>query len=264
MSTSIIPFTFEAHEIRAVEIGGAPWFVLADICQALGIRNARDISARLDEDMKGVDQIDTPGGRQSMTVVSEAGLYDVVIRSDKPKAAPFRRWVTTEVLPAIRQHGAYMTPSRIEEVLADPDTIIQLALQLKEARAEATREAKARLAMETYARDLEPRADNYDRFLSGDGTYSIGAAAKVLGLSQNKLFMELRNAGVLIAKGPMHNTPYQRYMHHFMVRAASFEHSDGTVGNRYTTRVQASGLDFIARKLGLPTRALPIEAGVPA
>lgn len=260
MSTSIIPFTYGARDVRVVDRDGEPWFVLTDLCKVLTLGNATMVARRLADDMKGVSQIDTPGGTQSMTVVSEAGMYDVVLRSDKPEARPFRRWVTAEVLPAVREHGAYMTPAKIEEVLADPDTIITLALQLKEARAAQLREAKAREAVESYARDLEPRADGYDRFIAGDGTYSVGAAAKILGLSQNKLFLELRNAGVLIAKGAMHNTPYQRYMHHFEVKASTFTHADGTPGNRHTTRVQASGLDFIARKLGLPHRALPLEA----
>ena len=110
--------------------------------------------------------------------------------------------------------------------------------------------------MAAYARELEPKAANYDRFLSGDGTYSIGAVAKILGRSQNKLFDELRNAGILIAKGAMRNTPYQKYMHHFTVRAHDYMRSDGTVGTSYTTKVQPSGLAFIQAKLGIGQGAL--------
>jgi len=113
-----------------------------------------------------------------------------------------------------------------------------------------------REAMAAYARELEPKAANYDRFLSGDGTYSIGAVAKILGRSQNKLFDELRNAGILIAKGAMRNTPYQKYMHHFTVRAHDYTCSDGTVGTSYTTKVQPSGLAFIQAKLGIGQGAL--------
>ena len=149
-----------------------------------------------------------------------------------------------EVLPTIRQRGGYLTPEAAEEALTDPDFIIRLATDLKRARAE-------REAMAAYAQELEPKAANYDRFLSGDGTYSIGAVAKILGRSQNKLFDELRNAGVLIAKGAMRNTPYQKYMHHFTVRAYDYTRSDGTAGTSYTTRVQPSGLAFIQAKLGI-------------
>ena len=84
---------------------GEPWFVLKDVCNALGITNTRNVSARLDEDMKGVRPVDTLGGTQQLTVITEPGLYEVIIRSDKPEATQFRRWVTSEVLPSIRKHG---------------------------------------------------------------------------------------------------------------------------------------------------------------
>lgn len=186
-----------------------------------------------------------------MTVINESGLYSVILRSRVESAKPFRRWVTTEVLPSIRKHGGYLTPAKVEEFLTDPDTLIQLATNLKEERAARIRAEKAHEAITSYARDLEPKADSYDRFLSGDGTYSVGTVAKMLGLSQNKLFDRLRNVGVLIAKGPMRNTPYQQYMHHFAVRGYDFTRSDGTTGTSYTTKVQPTGLEFIARKLGL-------------
>lgn len=127
--------------------------------------------------------------------------------------------------------------------------------ELPQTKAEALRayasELEAREAAEAQMRELEPKAESYDRFISGDGTYAVGSVAKILGLSQNKLFDLLRNEGVFIAKGAMRNTPYQRHMHHFVVRAYEFERSDGTPGTSYTTRVQPNGLAFIARKLGL-------------
>lgn len=257
MSSSIIPFQFQDREVRVLEINDEPWFVASDVAKILGYRMASDMTRRLDEDDRGTRSVRTPSGDQEMTTISEPGLYVAVLGSQVPGAREFKRWVTHEVLPAIRQHGGYLTEQKIEEVLTDPDTLIRLATDLKEARAAQLREEKARKAMESYARDLEPRADGYDRFLAGDGTYSVGSAAKLLGLSQNKLFTELRNARVLIAKGAMVNAPYQRYMHHFTVKAYSYDRQDGTAGTSYTTRVQPSGLEFIARKLGLPQPLLP-------
>ena len=84
---------------------GEPLFVLKDVCNVLGITNTRNVSARLDEDMKGVRPVDTPGGTQQLTVINEVGLYEVIIRSDKPEAVQFRRWVTSEVLPSIRKRA---------------------------------------------------------------------------------------------------------------------------------------------------------------
>ena len=129
--------------------------------------------------------------------------------------------------------------------------LIELARESELAR---IREQKAREAVESYARELEPKADAYDRFLDADGSYSVGAVAKMLGLSQNKLFDRLRGVGVLIAKGHMRNTPYQKYMHHFAVNAYEFERSDGTRSTSYTTKVLPSGIEFVSRKLGITVK----------
>lgn len=110
-----------------------------------------------------------------------------------------------------------------------------------------------RLALEAKTHELEPKAEAYDSFLDAAGKYNVGAVAKMLGTSQNKLFRELRNRGVFIAKGAMRNTPYQQYMPHFEVIPHEFERSSGEIGCSYTTYVQPSGIDFIRKRLGLPT-----------
>ncbi|MCG7610385.1 phage regulatory protein/antirepressor Ant [Mycobacterium sp. CnD-18-1] len=110
-----------------------------------------------------------------------------------------------------------------------------------------------RLALEAENRELAPKAEAFDTFLDATGKFGVGAVAKMLGKSQNWLFRELRNRGVFIAKGSMRNTPYQQYMHHFEVKAHEYERSNGEIGCSYTTYVQPSGIDFIRRKLDLPT-----------
>lgn len=100
-------FNYNGLQVRTVEKNGEPWFVLKDVCEILGIANPRNVSDRLDDDEKGVRQIDTPGGEQRMTIINESGLYNVILRSDKPEAKPFRKWVTAEVLPSIRKTGGY-------------------------------------------------------------------------------------------------------------------------------------------------------------
>lgn len=110
-----------------------------------------------------------------------------------------------------------------------------------------------RLALEAENKELAPKAEAYDSFLDASGKYNVGAVAKMLGTSQNKLFRELRNRGVFIAKGAMYNTPYQQYMQHFEVIPHEFERSNGEIGCSYTTYVQPSGIDFIRKRLGLPT-----------
>jgi prophage antirepressor-like protein len=94
-------------EIRTVIIDSEPWFVLKDLCIALEIQNSGNVYARLDEDEKGIRSMDTLGGKQEMSIVSESGFYNVVLRSDKPEAKQFKRWVTKEVIPQIRKTGSY-------------------------------------------------------------------------------------------------------------------------------------------------------------
>lgn len=139
----------------------------------------------------------------------------------------------------------------------DPSTltradILQIALNAEEER----------LALEAKNKELSPKAEAYESFIDAEGKYSVGAVAKMLGMGQNKLFRELRNAGVLIAKGHLYNTPYQKYMHHFDVKARTITHADGRESVKHTTYVQPSGIDFIRKKLGLQTiDPLPTLAG---
>ncbi|PBB08444.1 phage antirepressor Ant [Kocuria sp. WRN011] len=251
MNQQLATFMWHGDDLRVVEVNGEPWFVASDVSKVLNYRNAPDLTRRIEEEDKGYAKVRTPGGDQEVSVLNESGLYDAIFRSNAEGAKPFRRWVTNEVLPSVRKHGGYLTDSKLEEVLTDPDTLIRLATDLKEERAARVRAEKDREAMASYAQELEPKSEAYDAFISADGTYSIGNVAKMHGISQNKIFTMMRNNGVMIAKGAMRNTPYQKYMHHFAVKAYEFERHDGTSGISYTTRVQPSGVDFLRRKLGL-------------
>ncbi len=111
MLQELTRLTYKGNVVRTVEQDGAIWWVLVDVCKVLGIANARNVSARLDGDEKGVHLVDTLGGRQKLTIINESGLYSVLLRSDKPEAKPFKRWVTHEVLPSIRRTGQYKAPS---------------------------------------------------------------------------------------------------------------------------------------------------------
>ncbi|MCC3311480.1 phage antirepressor [Nocardia africana] len=251
----LMPFNYADNQVRVVMIDGEPWFVLADLCAALDIANPRNVNARLADDQKGVRRMDTPGGAQLTAMVNESGMYEVVIRSDKPEAVAFRRWITGTVLPEIRRTGSFQGAAA-PRALPSTRELAQMVIDAEDAREAAEKqlglEVKARQAMESYVKDLEPRAEGYDRFIDGDGTYAVGVVAKMLGTGQNKLFAELRNAKIFIAKGALRNTPYQQYMHHFDVKAFEYTREDGTHGVSYKTRIQPSGVEFIARKLGRP------------
>ena len=135
--TDIVVHTFQSQQVRTL-IGpdGEPLFNLGDVAAAIGIKDVSRLASRLEDDLRQTHPIQDRFGRiQNATFVTEAGLYEVILRSDKPEAKAFRRWVTSEVLPSIRRTGAYMTPEVTERVLTDPDFLIQLATQMKEERA---------------------------------------------------------------------------------------------------------------------------------
>jgi prophage antirepressor-like protein len=111
-NNELIPFSFKNTKIRVIMKDGEPWFVAKDVCDILGHTNSRMALEMLDDDEKGVSKVYTPGGNQEMNVVSESGLYNLIFRSNKPEAKAFRRWVTHEVLPAIRKTGRYSVPQR--------------------------------------------------------------------------------------------------------------------------------------------------------
>ena len=120
--------------------GEEVWWVLKDVCEALGIKNHKNVSLKLEGDEKVVHQMDSLGGSQKMVLVNEAGLYKTIFRSDKPEAKKFMHWVTHEVLLSIRKHGVYITPQKVEELMQNPDTWIKLIQTLQEER-----KAKAKL-----------------------------------------------------------------------------------------------------------------------
>lgn len=258
MNSNLMQYEYLGQGVRILEENGEALFVASDVARVLCHRDAAAMVRALDDDERGTRRTSTPGGDQDLTVITEPGFYHAVMlrqtgrmtdQGTKETVKAFQRWVTHEVLPQIRKTGAYT---------AQPQ--LQVPQSLPEALRAYAREVEAREAMEAYAKELEPKGEAYDAFLSGDGTYSIGNVAKMHGLSQNKLFALMRSAGVMISKGAMRNTPYQRYMHHFAVKAYDFTRTDGTVGTSYTTRVQPSGVDFLRRKLSLtPATVADVE-----
>lgn len=117
--------------VRIVMRDDNPWFVAKDVCECLGIANSRDAVARLDDDEKDVGKADTLGGSQDITLISESGLYTLIMRSNKPEAKEFRKWVTSEVLPSIRKSGVYATDNFIQKTIDDPDWAISILQQIK-------------------------------------------------------------------------------------------------------------------------------------
>lgn len=181
-------FNFENQQVRTIEIENEPYFVGKDVATILGYSNTRKaLIDHVDEEDKGVTKCDTLGGKQDLTIINESGLYSLILSSKLPNAKKFKRWVTSEVLPTIRKHGAYLTPDKIEEALLNPDTLINLATQLKHER-------EARLIAEQRVNELTPKATYYDLVLANKSLVTITVIAKDYGMSgkaMNKLLHEL-------------------------------------------------------------------------
>jgi prophage antirepressor-like protein len=181
-------FNFEGNEVRTVLINDEPYFVGKDIADVLGYSNtSKAIRDHIDKEDKLTERIVISGQNREVIAINESGMYSLVLSSKLPNAKKFKRWVTNEVLPSIRKHGAYMTDEKIEEALLNPDTIISLATQLKEER-------EGRLIAEQQVKEFQPKVSYYDKVLSNDALMTISLIAKDYGMSgagMNKLLYEL-------------------------------------------------------------------------
>lgn len=243
-------FNYKSSQVRTVEINNEPWFVLKDVCAVLDIGSAHKVSERLDEDERNhIPLTDSLGRKQETTIINESGLYNVILRSDKPEAKPFRKWVTSEVLPSVRKHGAYMTPAVIERTLTDPDYIIQLATTLKQER-------QKRKALEQQAEADRPKVLFADAVSASHTSILVGELAKLLrqngvDIGQNRLFSWLRDNGYLIRRsGTDYNMPTQRAMEMglFSIKETAITRSDGSVTVSKTVKVTGRGQTYFVDK----------------
>ena len=253
MSTGITAFTYGTRRVRTV-IGadGEPRFIAADVAAVLGYRMASDMTRRLDDDEKGYAQVRTPGGEQTMSVITESGLYQAVFASKAKGARRFRRWVTGEVLPAIRRHGGYLAPDAAERALTDPDFIIRLATRLKEERAARTALAAEHAALEARVEADAPHTALGRAVADADGLVLVKAVADVLtqeGLacSQQRLFAWLRAHGWLCAGGgEMWNRPTKWALEKGYVRAVERVISThGGRRQRWTSKLTGLGQEVL-------------------
>lgn len=227
-------FEYQNNKVRTVDVDGEAWFVLKDVCAVLGISNNRMAADRLDDDEKGVSLIDTLGGKQEMVIVNESGLYHVILRSDKPEAAPFRRWVTNDVLPAIRKTGSYNAPKLTRsQLLATALIAAHEELEEKDKQIE-TMKLKVLFADAVSASKKSILVGELAKLLSQNGI-SIG---------QNRLFDWMRKNSYLIKdpKRSDYNLPTQRSMEMglFEIKETTIQHSDHVSINR-TPKVTGKG-----------------------
>lgn len=233
----------EFGEIRTIEKNGEPWFVGKDVAAALGYEKPTDaVRKHVDVEDRGISKMETPSGAQETTIINESGLYSLVLSSKLPTAKKFKRWITSEVIPSIRKHGAYMTPDKLEEVLLKPDTLIQLAQNLKA-------EQEKRRALEVKMEEQKPKVLFAESVEAAKTSILIGELAKLLkqngiNIGQNRLFEWLRNNGYLIRRqGSDYNMPTQRAMEMglFEIKETTITHSDGHIHVSKTPKVTGKG-----------------------
>lgn len=236
-------------EIRTTEVNGDPVFCLMDVCKALDISNPRQCKSTLDEDgVSTNDVIDSLGRKQPATFINESNLYQVIFQSRKPEAKAFRKWVTTEVIPSIRKHGAYLTPQKIQEVLLNPDTIIQLAQNLK---LEQERNRELSYTIEKQ----EPKVLFANAVETSNKSCLISELAKIISqngveIGQNRLFDWMRKNGYLCIRGESYNLPTQKSMELglFEIKKTTINRPDGTILVSTTTKVTGRGQVYFVNK----------------
>ena len=242
----------EFGDVRALELNGAPWFVGKDVAEALGYGAGKSlanaVSKHVDEEDKGVTEMMTPGGVQKVIIINESGLYSLVLSSKLPSAKKFKHWVTSDVLPTIRRHGAYMTEEALEKAITEPDFLIRLATQLKEEKAkrlEAEKQIEADRPKVTFANAVN---------VSKDGML-LGMLAKLLhqnglDIGQKRLFQWMRDKGYLMKNGTDKNMPTQkaRELGLFKVKERAIDNPDGSVRLTRTTLVTGKGQEYFINK----------------
>lgn len=230
--------------VRIILQDNEPWFVAKDVCECLAISKHRDAISRLDTDERGSLKVDTLGGKQEMATVNEYGLYSLVMSSRKPEAKEFKRWITHDVLPALRKTGSYS--------MSIPQTLPE-ALRAYADEVEQHNKTKALVEAQ------RPKVLFADAVSTSNTDILVGDLAKLLSqngyaVGQNRLFEQLRNEGFLISrKGNSYNMPTQRAMEMglFRIKETAITHSDGRVSLNKTPKVTGKGQQyFINRFIG--------------
>lgn len=252
----------EFGSITTIIERGEVWFMAKDIASVLEYNHTPHMLRMLESDEKLVSTLRTGGQNRRVNFINESGLYSAVLRSNKPEAKNFRRWITSEVIPSIRKHGAYMTDVTIEKVLTDPDLLISLATALKEGK---EREEKLKnIANQQYkeielqeAKLKEQRPDVlFSKSVKKNGNDClVGELAKIICqngvvVGQNRLFEWLRDSGYLIKEGRQKNVPKQQYIENGLFRIAKgeVETKRGNVIITSTTMVTPKGQSYFVNK----------------
>ena len=250
MNTNLQTWSYGNSEIRTIQKDGEPWFVGKDVAAVLGYAKPENAIARhVDDEDKSTTPFQGTAYETRATIINESGLYSLILSSKLPNAKKFKRWVTSEVLPSIRKHGAYMTDQTLEQALTSPDFLIQLATQLKE-------EKEQRKQLEAKVEQDKPKVLFADSVSASKSSILVGELAKILkqngvDTGQFRLFAWLRENGYLIKReGSDYNMPTQKSaeMGLFEVKQTIITHSDGHITTNKTPKVTGKGQVYFVNK----------------
>ncbi len=241
-------FSYQSNDVRVINRDGKSWFVAKDVCDILGHSDVSTAVRRLDDDEKLTQTLFVSGQNRDMWLVNEPGLYHLIMTSRLEGAKKFKRWVTHEVLPAIRKHGMYATPATVEAMIQDPATMIEILQALKS-------EQDQRRALELQVEQDKPRVLFSQAVEASDTSILVGDLAKILrqngiNVGQNRLFQWLRDNGYLIKSGNSRNMPTQYSMERgwFEVQQRVIQVPNGEPKVRPTTKVTGKGQMYFVNR----------------
>lgn len=247
---SLIPYNFDGQPVRTIiNDDGNPWFVHADACRVLDITNSGNAAARLDSDEKGIHTMDTLGGRQELTIISESGLYSLILTSRKPEAKRFKRWITSEVIPSIRKTGSYGTVDPMV-ALSDPATMRALLLGYTEKV----------IALEGRVSELQPKAVALDRIANTDGSLCLMDAAKTLQIRPKDLIAWMKaHLWIFMRVGTSHWVGRAEKLNAGFLehKVTTIHRTDGTERITTQVRVTPKGLAKLAEAFPVQGEILP-------
>ena len=232
-------------QVRTITIDNEPWFVGKDVATALGYAEPRSaVSKKVEECDRGVAEMETPSGKQNMTIINESGLYALIFGSKLESAKRFKHWVTSDVLPSIRKHGVYA----VDELINNPEMAIKAFTALKEER------EKNKVLIADNQR-MKPKEIFADAVASSKTSILIGDLAKILkqngiDTGQKRLFEQLRQEGYLMKSGVSKNMPTQKSMEKglFEVKETTINNPDGSIRVTKTTKVTGAGQQYFINK----------------
>ena len=238
-------------EIRTVIKNNEPYFVGKDIAKSLGYSNTRDaLSRHVDNEDKVVENHDTPGGNQRLTMINESGLYSLILSSKLPTAKQFKRWVTSEVLPTIRKHGAYMTEEVLQRTIQSPDYLIGLLTNLKEEQDKVKQLETTNAMQSQQIAELKPKADYTDKILNSKSLVTASQIAKDYGMSATQ-FNKILNVLKIQYKMNGQWLLYSQFQDKGYTSSKTFEFTTkkGLTKTNMTTQWTQKGRLFLYEKL---------------